>query len=281
MRKTSTPYNTSPTPYYRVSAHLTFLRPGLVAILFILLISSAHAQISPPGVGSTKGVSWGAIGLTQHLGTRWVSSTYVGVARESDPDNWALFKKQGLLVLNEEISYGVNSHWQFSVAGSFRRQNEYSSEPPYEREDPAHKKEVRFYSRLQYKHQLKRVAITYTFRPEWRSFYQSSETPLATPKEIRIRLKAQASIPLNQAHSNFLIGGNEVLTVTDKTKENTWSAYHFTEDRLSLYFRHVFAHSPLSVDLGLMEQFKPHGHKTSYLAFDVQLQDPFGKHSAH
>ncbi len=281
MFRTSTPSNTSPSSYCRVSARFTYLRRGLSAILFILFINSAQAQISPPGVGSTKGVSWGAIGLTQHLRTRWVSSTYVGMARESDPDNWALFKKQGLLVLNEEIGYGLTSHWQLSVAGSFRRQNEYSAEAPFELENPAHKKEVRFYSRLQYKHHLRQVAMTYTFRPEWRTFYQSSDTPLSTPEEIRIRLKAQASIPLNQAHSNFLIGGNEVLTVTDKTQENTWSTYHFTEDRLSLYFRHVFAHSPLIVDLGLMEQFKPHGHKTSYLAFDLQLQDPFGKHAAH
>lgn len=257
---------------------------ALVAFFFLLGMFHVQAQISSPGVSGSKAVTWGALGVTQHLGNnnRWVSTTYVGLARKSDPHSWDLVKKQGLLVLNEEVVYGFNPHWQLSAALSFREQNEYASEAPYALEDPAHKYEVRYYSRLYYKHKLKQVSMTYTFRPELRTFYQSSDEPLDTPQEIRIRLKAQASIPLNSTHRNFLIGGNEFLTVTDETPDKHWSAYHFSEDRLSMYFRHVFADAPVIVDLGLMEQFKQDGHTTSYLAFDVILQDPFGhKASAH
>ncbi|MBC3541248.1 DUF2490 domain-containing protein [Rufibacter sediminis] len=283
MSTTSTCPLFAPAFRYFSSVSFNLFRWRFTALAFLLLLSFwCQAQISPPGVSSTQGVSWAALGLSQHLGSRWTSTTYAGVARESDPDNWALLKKQGLLVLNQEVVYGFTPHWQLSVAGSLRRQNEYASDAPYELENPAYRYEARYYSRLYYKHKIRQVAMTYTFRPELRTFFQSSEEPLETPEEIRIRAKAQASIPLNDHHNNFLIGGNEILTAMDENSNKTWSAYHFTEDRLSVYFRHVFPDSPVCLDLGIMEQFKPHGHKTSYLAFDLLLQDPFSKrHAAH
>ena len=61
---------------------------------------------------------------------------------------------------------------------------------------------------------------------------------------------------------------------------HTWSTYHFTEDHLALYFRHFFRQSDVTLDVGVMEQFKSGGpfEPVSYLAFDVLFQNPFSRH---
>lgn len=258
----------------------------LAQLLVFSITANAFAQISPPGLDGTKVAAWGAVGFSQALSPRWTAVAYFGGARMSDPDSWFAVKKQSIGVYDQAFQYKFNAKWQASVCTSFRLQNKYEEEAPYEPKNPSYRYELRYYARLYYKQQLGHFAMNYSFRPEFRTFYAPDWVPPTMPVELRFRLKAQTSLPINHAKTNFLVGGNELLTAIDEYSlaapsdhHHSWSAYHFTEDRFSLYFRHVFAKSDVILDLGVMEQFKAGRHfdPVSYLAFDLLFQNPFSK----
>lgn len=260
---------------------------GYCFVFFFLTTPTLFAQLSPPGLDGTQLVAWGAVGFNQELSKKITLIAYGGLGRMSDPDSWNLVQKPAIGVYNQEFQYKFNSRWQLSLAQSFRVQNLYAKKEPYEAEDPAHRYEIRYYARLYHKQTLGKLSATYSLRPEVRTFYSPSWQPAPRPLELRLRLKGQLSIPLNPDKTNSFIVSNEVLTaLTEHRSEvpsgprHTWTPYHFTEDRLALYFRHVFKKSDVTFDVGIMEQFKSGGHfkPVSYLAFDVLFQNPFSKH---
>lgn len=267
--------------------YLTSFCMKLFSIAVICLFSfTAFSQISPPGLDDTQIATWGAVGFSQQLNPKWTLTAYLGGARMSDPDNWHPLQKQSIAVYNHEFQYKFSSQWQASICSSIRFQNKYEDEPPYDAQDQAYRWELRYYGRVYYKQQLGKLAMNYSFRPEFRTFYSPGWKPSSTPFELRLRLKAQASLPLNQKKTNLIIGANEFLSAVDEYTLNTpsgrdhqWSNYHFTEDRFSVYFRHFFQEQDIVVDLGVMEQFKPGSHfePVSYLAFDVLIQNPFSR----
>jgi len=256
-------------------------------VVFLLLNSPLFAQLSPPGLDDTQAVAWGAVGFSQALGKKVTLIAYGGLGRLGEPTHWAPLQKPGIGVYNQEFQYKFSTQWQLSLAQSFRAQNLYSKEDPYEAEDPSQRFELRYYARLYHKRTLGKLAATYSFRPELRTFYSPLWEAASRPLELRFRLKGQVSLPLDEHKANFIIGANEILTALDEYQSevpfdhrHTWSGYHFTEDRLALYFRHVFKKSDVTFDVGVMEQFKSGGHfePVSYLAFDVLFQNPFSKH---
>ncbi|HEV7379619.1 MAG TPA: DUF2490 domain-containing protein [Dyadobacter sp.] len=260
---------------------------ALLAIVLSSCAIPAFAQISPPGLDDTNLATWGAVGFSQDLNPKWTLTAYLGGARVSNPDRWFPLKKQSIAVYNHEFQYKFNPRWQASLCSSIRLQNKYDEEFPYRPADQAYRWEIRYYGRLYNKQQVGKVNMTYSFRPEFRTFYSPDWTPSSTPIELRFRLKAQASIPLNTAKSNFLLGANEFLSTIDEYtlntptgREHTWSNYQLTEDRLSVYFRHVFKDQDVILDLGVMEQFKTRSDfdAVSYVAFDLLIQNPFSKH---
>ena len=261
---------------------------NLIQAIFLLIITSlpAFAQLSPPGLDGTHIAAWGAVGVSQVLSPKWTVTAYLGGARMSDPDSWSPLNKQSIAVYNHEFQYKFSPTWQVSLCNSIRLQNKYDEEAPYEAKDPSYRWELRHYGRLYYKQQLGHFAMNYSFRPEFRTFYSPDWQPAAMPVELRFRLKAQTSVPINEAKTNFLVSGNELLTAIDEytndlpaDHKHNWSTYHFTEDRFSVYFRHVFAKQDVVLDLGVMEQFKTGGHfdAVSYVSFDVLFQNPFSK----
>lgn len=253
----------------------------MLATMFF--ISSGVAQVSPPGLSHTKAVGWGAVGFSQTLGPRLSATVYVGGARMSDPDSWSVMQKQAIAVYNQEFQYRFSKKWQVSLAQSFRYQNEYEKEMPYHEATPAYRYELRYYGRVYYRHKLGNTHINYTFRPELRTFYEPGWVAAEMPLELRFRLRAQFSVPINESGTNQIITGNEILTALDEYQtvlpsgHHDWSPYHFTEDRLHVYFKHVFSKPNMAVNIGIMEQFKTGSHlsATSYLAFDIQFQNPF------
>jgi len=256
-------------------------------LILVFVTHFVSAQISPPGLDGTKAVSWGVVGFSQALNKKLSLTVYGGAARMSNPNSWALTKKQGIAVYTHEFLYKLSPKWQASLANSFRVQKLYSEESPYEAEDPSYRYELRYYGRLYYRQQFNKVSVNYAFRPEARTFYSPDWEASSRPLELRFRLKATASLPVNQDKTNFIISGNEVLTAVDEYQSatpsdshHTWSDYHFTEDRFTVYFRHIFKKSDVVLDLGLMEQFKSGGHMdpVSYVCFDVLFQNPFSKH---
>jgi hypothetical protein len=259
---------------------------ALLGLILSLYSISGFSQISPPGLDDTNIATWAALGFSQQLNPKWSLTAYLGGARVSNPDSWFPLKKQSIAVYNHEFQYKFNPKWQASICSSIRLQNKYEEEFPYEAALQAYRWEIRYYGRLYRKQQIGKWNMTYSFRPEFRTFYSPDWAPSPIPIELRFRLKAQASIPLNTAKSNFLLGANEFLSTIDEYTLNTpagreheWSNYQFTEDRLSVYFRHVFKEQDVILDLGVMEQFKTGSDfdAVSYVAFDLLIQNPFSR----
>jgi hypothetical protein len=242
-------------------------------------------QISPPGMDDTNVVAWGAIGINQQIGKKWAVTVYGGAARESNPNNTNLLQKQAIVVFNQETQYQFNSHWLLSFCSSFRIQDRYKEDAPSELQNPPLRDEARLYLRLYYKHSLRKIGMTYSFRPEYRAFYDTHWNHWdGTPFELRFRLKAQANIPLNASKTNQFILANEFLSATDDQRnanhELHWSAYRFTEDRFTTYLRHVFTKQSIIADIGMMHQIKYDKGKSDYIAqfaFDILFQNPFWK----
>lgn len=254
--------------------------------IFALALSPGiSAQISPPGMDDTNVVAWGATGFTQQIAKRWSVTVYGGAARESNPDNVALFQKQAIWVINQELQYQFNTPWQLSICSSFRSQDRYSDEAPYGPQDPFLRDEVRSYLRLYYRHTWGKVLMTYSFRPEYRAFYDTHWNRWNNmPLELRFRLKAQASVPFNHLKTYQFIVANEILSAIDDERNSEdnlqWSSYQLTEDRFTTYLRRVFKKPSLIVDIGMMHQFKVDESNVNYIAqfaFDIILQNPFGK----
>jgi len=256
-------------------------------IPIFLLSELASAQISPPGLDDTNVVLWGAVGFNQQLGQKWSVTAYVGGSRESNPNNLSVLHKQAIFVVNQETQYQFNSHWQLSFCSSLRFQNIYKEDAPYLSDDPDLRNEIRYYLRLYYRQTVGKIGLTYSFRPEYRGFYEPDWSTWASrPVELRFRLKIQANVPLNSSKTNQFIIGNEWLSVTDDKRNSEgnlyWSTYAFTEDRVTTYFRHVFKKPSLIVDVGYMHQILVQQGKIGYIghfAFDLIFQNPFGKPS--
>lgn len=252
--------------------------------------SSIYAQVSPPGIDGARVVGWGAIGVSQQLSPHINLTVYAGGSRQSDPDNTHLLQKAAIFVVNQETMYTFSKAWQLALGTSFRRQDVYTEDEPYNLQHPGIRDELRYYLRLFHKASYRRLAFVYSFRPEYRTFYTNDWDTWKTPLELRFRLKGQVNIPLNESKSNQVIIADEVLTAIDHYKQpdeegNRWSSYHFTEDRFTNYFRHTFQKPSMVVDLGVMHQFwkekEGHGmHYTAYLSFDILFQNPFG-HMGH
>ena len=263
------------------------IRIVITVVVGVLLLSvfPSKAQLSPPGIDGAKVVGWGALGVQQQLGKKWSLSLYTGGSRQSDPDNTHLLHKAAIVVVNEETQYTFNPHWRLALGTSMRIQKIYADERPYGLDNPGARNELRYYLRLFYRHDVNRVSMSYSIRPEYRTFYTHAWDKWATPLELRIRLKGQAAIPLNETKSNQLILANEFLSAVDHygtSSAERWSSFHFTEDRFTNYFRHTFEKPSLSVDVGVMHQFwkektSNRFHYTAYLSFDLLFINPFEK----
>lgn len=242
------------------------MRYAIVILLHFAGFLPAVAQISPPGLDDTRAVVWGAVGLTQNLGAKWQSMVYLGASRESNPTNYSFLSKPAISVIDFSQLYRFNDHWSLSGAVSYRKQNRYNDDPPYEAKNPGIRDERRYYMRLYYRHKIGRIALTYSFRPEFRTYH-----PSAILYEYRFRLKAQAAISLNKTASSQFIIGDEILTVA----EPRFADYHYTENRATTYFRHTFKRPRLIADAGLMYQLIDK-ELITHLAFDLIFIDPFG-----
>jgi hypothetical protein len=258
-----------------IVAHRKFC---MVPLVFLWTIT-AHGQISPPGLDGAKLISWGAVGVNQQFGKKWSTTLYFGGSTQSDPDNFATFQKSGIFVLNQETLFRVSHHWQVAFCTSLRRQFQYEDQAPFSKEDPPWKKEIRYYTRLFYRYEKGSTTFLHSFRTEYRTFYAPDGEPWTQPVQVRLRLKLQANIALNDAKSNLFIVANEWLFANEKDSQGAWSSFHFTEDRLSTFYRHIFQKPRLYLDLGMMHQLRVRGSNleyATYLSVDLLFQNPFG-----
>lgn len=243
------------------------------ALLFCAM--NAFGQISPPGLDDTHMGFWSAIAFNQKLSPRWDVTIYLGESRESDPDNFTFFKKQALYVFNEETRLHFNERFSLAFCASYRIQNRYMARPPYGPANPEIRNEERYYLRFYFREKIGKAKLTFSIRPELR-LYASANHSRWKPvdEELRFRVKGQISVPF-RTPANQLIIANEILSATDhenRQGDAHWTAYAFTEDRLTLFFRHTFQN--VITDVGLMHQIKGDGNAIVHLALDLILTNP-------
>lgn len=245
---------------------------------FILIASGSNtalSQISPPGLDDTHAAVWMAVGIRQKISDHWSTALYSGGSRKSDPDNYSPVRKAAIFVINQETTYTFNPQWSVALCTSFRTQNQYQQEEPFAKDKPSIKKEIRYYSRIYFKENIRKLQLALSFRPEYRTYFaeQHHWNPIDT--ELRFRLKAQVSVPLGKSNVNQFILGEEILSATDHTVDNYahWTHYALTEDRVSTFFRHVFKQPSIVTDVGVMHQIKADGKYIAHLSFDVVFQN--------
>lgn len=251
-----------------------------VMLFFSVVTSAAYGQLSPPGLDGARLVSWGAIGASQQFSRKISTTIYAGGSSQSDPDNFSTFRKPAIFILNQETLYQFNATWQLALCTSLRWQFVYDEAAPYTAEDPPWRKEIRHYLRLFYRQQKGKLSWTYSFRPEYRTFFTPDGDAWSSPVQIRLRAKIQVNIPLNQSRSNALVVANEWLGATSENAQLKWSSFQFTEDRLGTFFRHTFTKPRVFLDLGLMHQLWEDSEQkleyTTYLSFDLLFVNPLG-----
>lgn len=250
----------------------------LFYILIMAVTVESFGQISPPGLDDTNVAFWSAIAINKKISKRWSVSAYGGMSGKSDPDNFSLFKKRAAFVINQEIAFEIDKRWGISFGASYRGQNQYKKESPFHSDEPDLKNENRYYFRFNFRRKFDAIGFTVSLRPELRLYYFDGHTWNPIDEELRIRLKTQASIPLDQSRTNEIIVANEIMTTTDHEKNETsdhWTHYSYTEDRVSTFLRHRFNHV-LVGDIGMMHQIKANGNYIAHLSFDVIFRDPFG-----
>jgi len=261
------------------------MQSGKFIFTFIILITttSLFGQISSPGVSGAKLASWYAFGLRQDLDSSGhkESMTYVGFGRSSSPDNYQLFSKPSIFVINEEFHHRFDKHWLYSVGLSYRRQNQYEKEDPYLARTPAIKQEFRLYGRMSYLLEYRRIKFVTTFREEVRTFFSPNFDALNENLQLRTRVRTQLKVNLNRRKTHRLSFSAEAFFATQHSilaKQN-WSPFNYTETRFSLYYSYSPKKIPLVFDIGYMNYLsgKNKPSSTHYFGVDIVWNNPFGK----
>ncbi|WP_161554567.1 DUF2490 domain-containing protein [Sinomicrobium soli] len=245
------------------------------AVLFFLLMSSAHAQITPPGLGDgVNASSWFAVGVKQDLNAEKgiTSTTYAGMGSINGDGNDTPFGRAMIYVINQEIEHHFAKRWKYSGAISYRWQNQFDDAPPYD-----HRQEIRLYGRYSYLIPGTFTNFSFTFRPELRLFYTPEFDPYKNKAQFRTRFASKMTVNLSPDKSKRLIAAAEFLIASNK--EDQWDAWQYRESRFSVYYSHQLPNRNITLNLGYMSN--PFGkdfyHVGHYIAFDITLRNPFGE----
>ncbi len=255
----------------------TLKLPVLSIILLVQLSFLSYAQISPPGLGTAKSASWLALGVRQEIGKGWQSMTYVGIGRKSDPDNFNLIQKQSIWVANQEFTYKFKKAWQTSFAISYRYQDEYRKEAPFEHADPAARQEFRTYGRVSYNIRTTRLKIVPTLRQEFRKYYTPNFTNFSESIQLRTRFRIQLIASLNKKKTQALTLSSEQLFSISMSDQNEWSNFKYGESRFAIYYSYSFTKTPLILSVGYMNNLvgATHPYSANYLSLDLVWENPF------
>ncbi len=245
-------------------------------------MSNSFSQISSPGLGKANTASWFAFGIRQELdtiqGKGWQSMSYIGLGRKSNPDNYDPFFKQAIFAVNQEFYHQFHSDWQYSFALSYRRQDEYLDNPPYEHDTPKLKQEFRLYSRFSYIFKTSNIKLIPTFRQEFRKFYAPDFQNVSEDFQLRSRFRLQLAVNLDARKTHKLIASSEQLfSISKETDSNTWTDFSYRESRFSLYYSLSPKTIPFVFSLGYMNNLVgvKDSYNVHYLAFDIVIENPF------
>ncbi|ASE64074.1 DUF2490 domain-containing protein [Chryseobacterium indologenes] len=256
---------------------------GLFLLSFMTGI--VQAQISPPGLGDASTAFWSAFGVKRQLDSLGKKSTmsYIAIGRKSSPDNDNLFSKQAIFVVNHEFYHSFAPHQQYSYAISYRRQPQYESEAPYEKEST--EQEFRIYGRYAYTFDLgKRFKLKNTVRQEFRKFFDAGFHQVEEDFQLRTRIKSQLTYNLSPKNNQKLALGAEALFSISHMNEPDaqWNSFGYREMRLTAYYMFSIPHSPFTVDIGYMDDLirgseSIHHGGVHYVAADLIWNIPYKK----
>lgn len=250
--------------------------------IFLFLHQHIYAQISAPGLGKANTANWLAIGVRQELDTitnkGWQSMTYFGFGQKSNPNNNNPFSKPAIYVINQEFYHQFHKTWQYSFAISYRSQDEYLDTAPYEHKPQKTKQELRTYGRFSYIYKTSRIKLVPTFRQEFRKFYSPDFKNTTEDYQLRLRIRLQATLNLDQNKTHRLILSSEQLfSISKENTPNTWTDFNYRESRFSLYYSYSPQALPLIFSIGYINNLV--GYKNPYdvhyLAFDIVVENPF------
>ncbi|MEG1216861.1 MAG: DUF2490 domain-containing protein [Chryseobacterium sp.] len=244
-----------------------------------------HAQISPPGLGDANTAFWSAFGVKRQLDSVGKKQTmsYIAIGRKSSPYNDNLFSKQAIFVLNHEVYNSFAPHQQYSYAISYRRQPQYESDSPYEKENT--EQEFRIYGRYAYTFNLgKKFKLKNTVRQEFRKFFDADFHKVEEDFQLRTRIKSQLTYNLSPTNNQKLAISAEALFSVSHLNEPDphWNSFGYREMRLSAYYMFNIPHSPFTVDIGYMDDLirgstSIHKGGVHYLAADLIWNIPYKK----
>ncbi|HCN51968.1 MAG TPA: hypothetical protein DIT10_23295 [Chryseobacterium sp.] len=255
--------------------------------IFLLagLGTAVKAQISPPGLGDAKTAFWSAFGVKRQLDSldKKQSLSYIAIGRKSSPDNDNLFAKQAIFVLNHEVYHSFAPHQQYSYAISYRRQPQYESEAPYDKENT--EQEFRLYGRYAYTFNLgSQFKLKNTVRQEFRKFFDADFHKVEEDFQLRTRIKSQLTYNLSPKNNQKLAISAEALFSISHLNEPTseWSSFGYREMRIAAYYMFNIPHSPFTVDIGYMDDLirgsqSIHHGGVHYLAADLIWNIPYKK----
>lgn len=255
---------------------------NLLLVIITCLAGNCFSQISPPGLGKAKTADWFAIGVRQELSTihgkGWQSMSYIGIGRKSNPNNYDPLYKPAIMVLNQEFYHQYHSVWQSSFAVSYRRQDEYFDNPPYDQSIPKLQQEFRLYGRFSYIYSTSRIKIVPTIRQEFRQFYAPDFTNVEENFQFRTRFRLQLTANLDIKKRHRLIASSEQLfAISKKNSPNSWTDYSYKESRFLLYYSFSPKTIPFIFNVGYMYDLvgKDNPYDVHYLAFDIIITNPF------
>lgn len=239
------------------------------------------AQISPPGLGEANSAAWFAFGVRQSLDSagKIQSVSYIGIGRTSNPVTNNPFQRQAIIVLNQEFYHKFHKHWHYSLALSYRNQNEYMETTPYEAASPPTKQEFRIYGRYMYELKLRNFRFVATYRQEFRSFFDPNFKQEDESYQLRSRFRMQAAVTLDKNKVHRITASAEALfsSTQTSTPENHWTTFGYKEARLCLYYSVDPKNSSFIYSFGYMNNLigQTNVISVSYLAMDIIWENPF------
>lgn len=263
---------------------------GIKKVLILLSIteclgSLVKAQISPPGLGDASTAFWSAFGVKRQLDSlgKKQALSYIAIGRKSSPDNDNLFSKQAIFVLNHEVYYSFAPHQQYSYAISYRRQPQYESSAPYNKEST--EQEFRIYGRYAYTFDLGRKwKLKNTVRQEFRKFFDADFHQVEEDFQFRTRIKSQITYNVSPVNNQKLALSAEALFSISHLNEpdSQWTAFGYREMRIAAYYMFTIPNSPFTVDIGYMDDLirdskSIHKGGVHYLAADLIWNIPYKK----
>lgn len=249
------------------------------ALVLVLPDYACFGQITPPGLGKVNTAAWMAIGVKQAVNPsgKFVSLSYLGVGKTSNPDNYNPLERTAIYIINQEFYNHFKPHWEYSLAGSYRWENRYKNTKPFGRDIPDAKQEIRFYGRYSFLTKGRFLNFSLTYRPEIRLFYNPNFTPYVESIQFRSRIKSKIAFNINQAkNQKFIVSAEQFFSISN---QNNWGKFGYRETRFCLYYSIAPPKSNITLDIGYMNNLIGISNKKDvhYLAFDIVFNNFFKK----